>query len=262
MRCTSSSSDAVGWAASSPSASRRRPHRRGRSTRTPTRSASACPRTSAGRKIVGFGFDRDHLIEAGIERAGAVAAVTSGDNSNILTARIARENFGIERVVARIYDPRRALDLPAPRHPDRRHGLVDHRSGDAPAAARARSSRTSGSTRAARSASLDYPIPPRWAGKKLAPLSEPGVFWLVAITRLGDAQVTHAERDRPGRRHPALRRRRVRARRAAASGSSRERSTLMRVAIAGAGNVGLFIANDLARRRPRGAAHRAGPRRS
>src|SRR5207249_696618 len=62
-----------------------------------------------GQKIVGFGFDRDHLTQAGIEHAGAVAAVTSGDNSNILTARIARENFAIERVVARIYDPRRAL---------------------------------------------------------------------------------------------------------------------------------------------------------
>jgi trk system potassium uptake protein TrkA len=63
----------------------------------------------AGQRVVGFGFDRDHLEEAGIERAGAVAAVTNGDNSNILVARIARETFGIERVVARIYDPRRAV---------------------------------------------------------------------------------------------------------------------------------------------------------
>ena len=57
----------------------------------------------------GIGFDRDRLIEAGIEEAGALAAVTSGDNSNILIARVARENFGIEQVVARIYDPRRAV---------------------------------------------------------------------------------------------------------------------------------------------------------
>lgn len=61
-----------------------------------------------GDKIVGFGFDRDDLHRAGIERAGAVAAVTSGDNTNILTARIARETFEVEHVVARIYDPRRA----------------------------------------------------------------------------------------------------------------------------------------------------------
>ena len=61
-----------------------------------------------GQKVVGFGFDRDDLTRAGIDRAGAVAAVTSGDNTNILTARIARETFDIEYVVARIYDPRRA----------------------------------------------------------------------------------------------------------------------------------------------------------
>lgn len=61
-----------------------------------------------GSTVLGIGFDREVLIEAGIERAGAVAAVTNGDNSNILIARVARESFGIERVVARIYDPKRA----------------------------------------------------------------------------------------------------------------------------------------------------------
>jgi trk system potassium uptake protein TrkA len=61
-----------------------------------------------GQTVAGIGFDRDRLVEAGIERASAVASVTSGDNSNILVARVARETFGIERVVARIYDPRRA----------------------------------------------------------------------------------------------------------------------------------------------------------
>lgn len=65
-------------------------------------------RNFAGRTLVGIGFDREHLKEAGIEEAGALAAVTSGDNSNILIARVARETFGIDRVVARIYDPRRA----------------------------------------------------------------------------------------------------------------------------------------------------------
>lgn len=62
----------------------------------------------AGGTFNGIGFDRDLLVRAGIERAEAVAAVTNGDNSNILVARVARETFGIERVVARIYDPRRA----------------------------------------------------------------------------------------------------------------------------------------------------------
>src|SRR5713226_8679649 len=61
-----------------------------------------------GSKITGIGFDRDVLIEAGIERADAFAAVSSGDNSNVISARVARESFNVARVVARIYDPRRA----------------------------------------------------------------------------------------------------------------------------------------------------------
>ena len=61
-----------------------------------------------GDKITGFGFDRDVLAQAGIERADAFVAVSSGDNSNVISARVARESFGVQRVVARIYDPRRA----------------------------------------------------------------------------------------------------------------------------------------------------------
>ena len=61
-----------------------------------------------GRRVTGVGFDQDTLREAGIEEAGAFAAVSSGDNSNIIAARVAREMFGIENVAARIYDPRRA----------------------------------------------------------------------------------------------------------------------------------------------------------
>jgi trk system potassium uptake protein len=61
-----------------------------------------------GEQVVGTGFDRQVMIAAGIERAGAFAAVSSGDNSNIISARVARETFGVEHVVARIYDPKRA----------------------------------------------------------------------------------------------------------------------------------------------------------
>jgi trk system potassium uptake protein TrkA len=142
-----------------------------------------------GQRVVGFGFDRDHLTEAGVDHAGALAAVTSGDNSNILSARIARENFGIERVVARIKDPRRAeiyqrLGIPTVAMiswttdqvmrrllppEEQPHVWLD----------------PSGNV-----CVVDYPIPATWAGKKLAPLSEPGRFWLVAITRLGTAQVS------------------------------------------------------------------------
>jgi trk system potassium uptake protein TrkA len=61
-----------------------------------------------GDRITGIGFDRDVLARAGIERADGFAAVSSGDNSNIIAARVARETFGVSEVAARIYDPRRA----------------------------------------------------------------------------------------------------------------------------------------------------------
>lgn len=62
----------------------------------------------SGATVTGVGFDRDTLEEAGVDRAHAFAAVSSGDNSNILAARVAREVFGVRNVVARIYDPKRA----------------------------------------------------------------------------------------------------------------------------------------------------------
>jgi trk system potassium uptake protein TrkA len=61
-----------------------------------------------GTKVTGIGFDQKVLERAGIDRADAFAAVSSGDNSNIIAARVARETFGIQQVVARIYDPGRA----------------------------------------------------------------------------------------------------------------------------------------------------------
>ena len=61
-----------------------------------------------GKTLVGSGFDRDILFKAEARHADALAAVTSGDNTNILCARIARDTYGIKIVVARIYDPQRA----------------------------------------------------------------------------------------------------------------------------------------------------------
>ncbi len=147
------------------------------------------PEGFSGNKIVGFGFDRDHLQAAGIEKAGALAAVTNGDNSNILTARVARENFGIKKVVARIYDPRRALiyerlGIPTVATvtwttdqvlrrllPDEEltHGWAD----------------ATGSVRL-----IEFPIPDVWCGKKLAELNENGKYWLTAITRFGKSAIT------------------------------------------------------------------------
>jgi trk system potassium uptake protein TrkA len=146
------------------------------------------PSSFTGKRVVGFGFDRDDLTAAGIENADAVAAVTSGDNSNILSARIARENFGIERVVARIYDPRRALIyqrlgiptvatvswttdqvlrrlLPSDQQT---HDWIDP---------------------SGRVCLVDFSIPTGWCGKKLAELNEAGSFWLTAVTRFGAAEI-------------------------------------------------------------------------
>ena len=66
------------------------------------------PPDFGGKKVTGIGFDRDTLTQAGVDECYALAAVSDGDNSNILTARVAREKFGVQHVVARIYDTQRA----------------------------------------------------------------------------------------------------------------------------------------------------------
>lgn len=66
------------------------------------------PPGEGAKTVVGLGFDRDVLEEAGIKEADGFVAVSSGDNSNIVSARVALEHYHVPRVVARIYDPRRA----------------------------------------------------------------------------------------------------------------------------------------------------------
>ena len=66
------------------------------------------PSDFEGQKVTGVGFDRDTLVQAGIRDTYAFAAVSDGDNSNVLAARVARETYGVDNVVARIYDPQRA----------------------------------------------------------------------------------------------------------------------------------------------------------
>ena len=61
-----------------------------------------------GRTVLGVGFDRDVLLQAGIEQADAFAATSSSDHANIVAARIARDMFHVPRVVARLFEPRRA----------------------------------------------------------------------------------------------------------------------------------------------------------
>jgi trk system potassium uptake protein TrkA len=69
---------------------------------------SRLPPGFEARTMVGLGFDREVLEEAGIKEADAFLAVSSGDNSNILSARVARETYHVPKVIARIYDPMRA----------------------------------------------------------------------------------------------------------------------------------------------------------
>jgi trk system potassium uptake protein TrkA len=137
--------------------------------------------------VVGFGFDRDHLHEAGIEEAGALAAVTNGDNSNILTARIARETFGIERVVARIYDPRRALIY-------QRLGIptvatVSWATDQVLRRLLPDEERADWVDPTGKVCVIERELPVGWAGKKLAGLNEPGKFWITAISRMGTAKI-------------------------------------------------------------------------
>src|SRR5947209_5859575 len=145
------------------------------------------PAGYAGQRVVGFGFDRDNLEEAGIDRAGALAAVTNGDNSNILVARIARESFGIERVVARIYDPRRAviyqrLGIPTVATVSWTTDQVLRRllPGEQP---------HDWIDPSARVSLVERVLPSNWGARNPAPLKDPAGFPPAAGTRWGEAQI-------------------------------------------------------------------------
>jgi len=140
-----------------------------------------------GQTLVGTVFDRETLEAAGIKEAGAFVAVTNGDNSNIVSARIAREHYGIDRVVARIYDPRRAeiyrrIGIPtvatvkwasAEIYDQVFHG-IEHQElavggGDM--------------------VMLRLEVPKALAGQPVSSLGEPGKAMVVAIDRMGSASI-------------------------------------------------------------------------
>jgi trk system potassium uptake protein TrkA len=136
-----------------------------------------------GPRIIGSGFDRDDLEKAGAIGADALAAVTSGDNTNILTVRIARETYGIPNVVARIYDPRRAeiyqrLGIPTVATVTwtidqvRRRLLPEEDADD-------------WTDPSGQLTLLDRSLPDAWAGRRLSEIEEPGRLSLVAVTRSG-----------------------------------------------------------------------------
>jgi trk/ktr system potassium uptake protein len=136
-----------------------------------------------GDVVIGSGFDRADLDRAGAGDAAALAAVTSGDNSNILTARIARENYGIPNVVARIYDPRRAeiyqrLGIPTVATVTWTIDRVMRRL--LPESVAGEWTDSTGSLLL-----VERSLPDAWAGKRLRDLTMPGRASLVAVTRAG-----------------------------------------------------------------------------
>ena len=140
-----------------------------------------------GQRINGSGFDRDDLERAGATRADALAAVTSGDNTNILTVRIARENYRIERVVARIYDPRRAeiyqrLGIPTVATVTWTIDQVRRRL--LPAKVGQEWSDPTGKLLL-----VERAVPDGWAGLRLGEIAVPGRVSVVALTRAGSPRL-------------------------------------------------------------------------
>src|SRR5271167_2732829 len=136
-----------------------------------------------GPLIVGSGFDRDDLERAGALGADALDAVTSGDNTNIMTVRIARETYLIPNVVARIYDPRRAeiyqrLGIPTVATVTWTIDQVRRRL--LPSSAVGEWADATGKLML-----FDRTLPDNWAGRGLGELDKPGQVSLVAVTRAG-----------------------------------------------------------------------------
>jgi trk system potassium uptake protein len=144
-----------------------------------------------GSRVVGLGFDRDTLIEAGIQDAYAFAAVSSGDNSNILAARVARETFGVSNVAARIYDPGRAEVY-------QRLGIPTVATVRWTADQMARRLLPVGSTPEFRDASgtvllTELPVDLGWVGRRLETMEAAAGVRVAFITRLGDGVVPGSE---------------------------------------------------------------------
>lgn len=138
-----------------------------------------------GQRITGIGFDRDVLIRAGIEQADAFAAASSSDNANIVAARIAHNIFHVPRVVARLFDPRRAEIY-------RRLGMLTI-SSTTWGAERIREMLTSAeldpvlSFGSGEVSLLNIELPPQLVGRMVKDLSVPTEIVVIAITRQGAA---------------------------------------------------------------------------
>ena len=149
------------------------------------------PENWTGRAVHGFGFDRDHLEQAGVRDAWALAAVTSGDNSNILTARIARETYEIPNVVARIYDPRRAVIY-------QRLGIatvatVTWTTDQVMRRLFPETATTEWTDPTGDLALIERELPDSWAGRSLATLNAGDRFHIISLTRGGQARLVSSD---------------------------------------------------------------------
>ena len=144
-----------------------------------------------GTCVTGFGFDRDTLLEAGIEQAYAFAAVSNGDNSNILAARVARETYGVEHVVARIYDPGRAeiyqrLGIPTV-------GTVRWTADQMLRRLLPQGSVPEHTDPSGHVVIADVPINPAWIGRRIREIEATTRARVAYVTRLGDGILPGAE---------------------------------------------------------------------
>lgn len=135
------------------------------------------------RTVVGLGFDRDILEEAGIRDADAFVAVSSGDNSNIVSARVALEHYHVPKVIARIYDPRRAEiyeRLNIPTVATTKWGVEQIQLMLLHDRTELRESMGGGEILRMR-----VPVPPHLVGKPVTSLNVPGKVMVIAVSRGG-----------------------------------------------------------------------------
>jgi len=144
-----------------------------------------------GRKVHGMGLHRSVLEESGIRHADAFAAVSSGDNSNIIAARVARETFGIENVVARIYDIRRAEIY-------QRLGIPTVATVKWTADQMLRRVLKSGAQTLWRDPTgtmqlAEVHVDPSWIGHRVSEVESAGVVRVAFLTRFGEGLLPHAD---------------------------------------------------------------------
>ncbi len=147
--------------------------------------------TFEGRRVTGLGFDRDTLRAAGIEDAYAFAAVSNGDNSNILAARVARETYSVEHVVARIYDPGRAeiyqrLGIPTV-------GTVRWTADQMLRRLLPQGSVPEHTDPSGHVVIADVPLNPAWIGRRISEIESTSGARVAYVTRLGEGMLPDAE---------------------------------------------------------------------